>query len=137
MYEKGLLHNKNKLKRLHISVEECTRITREHLVVNTTDRHFGVTVSFSCEEDYILAGARYLTCTQYGEGFGWSDFWPVCIKGKNIYFKGEQIELSTKTVNLSEIKHLFFKLYVFDTVVNPIQFSRYGLFCPHHTLKCC
>lgn len=40
------------------------------------------TVQFSCDEDYVLQGAKSITCQRIAEVFAaWSDHRPVC-KGK-------------------------------------------------------
>lgn len=42
----------------------------------------GSTVQFSCDEDYVLQGAKSITCQRIAEVFAaWSDHRPVC-KGK-------------------------------------------------------
>lgn len=47
----------------------------------------GSTVQFSCDEDYVLQGAKSITCQRIAEVFAaWSDHRPVC-KGKEKYLK--------------------------------------------------
>lgn len=46
------------------------------------DFSLGSTVQFSCDEDYVLQGAKSITCQRIAEVFAaWSDHRPVC-KGK-------------------------------------------------------
>ncbi|EFB24608.1 hypothetical protein PANDA_012115 [Ailuropoda melanoleuca] len=41
--------------------------------------HLGSTVQFSCDEDYVLQGAKSITCQRIAEVFAaWSDHRPVC-----------------------------------------------------------
>ena len=41
-------------------------------------------VQFSCDEDYVLQGAKSITCQRIAEVFAaWSDHRPVC-KGNNL-----------------------------------------------------
>jgi hypothetical protein len=43
-------------------------------------------VQFSCDEDYVLQGAKSITCQRIAEVFAaWSDHRPVC-KGKEKYY---------------------------------------------------
>lgn len=45
----------------------------------------GSTVQFSCDEDYVLQGAKSITCQRIAEVFAaWSDHRPVC-KGKEVF----------------------------------------------------
>lgn len=42
-------------------------------------------MQFSCDEDYVLQGAKSITCQRIAEVFAaWSDHRPVC-KGKEVF----------------------------------------------------
>ncbi|KAL1767884.1 hypothetical protein HispidOSU_024203, partial [Sigmodon hispidus] len=44
-----------------------------------SDFSLGSTVQFSCDEDYVLQGAKSITCQRIAEVFAaWSDHRPVC-----------------------------------------------------------
>uniref|UniRef100_A0A803T9B4 CUB and Sushi multiple domains 3 n=1 Tax=Anolis carolinensis TaxID=28377 RepID=A0A803T9B4_ANOCA len=49
-----------------------------------SDFSLDATVQFSCDEDYVLQGAKSITCQRIAEVFAaWSDHRPMC-KGKNV-----------------------------------------------------
>eukprot|EP00063_Salmo_salar_P087678 XP_014062513.1 PREDICTED: sushi, von Willebrand factor type A, EGF and pentraxin domain-containing protein 1-like isoform X2 [Salmo salar] len=66
----------DKLRRPHCSPVQCPEppLEENHLVLRSLDSDSG-TVELSCEDGYVLHGARTLHCTPAQE---WNDTFPVC-----------------------------------------------------------